>query len=188
MYDRVCVINGWALFAHPCFIEQLKQIIVKVEQLQQKYPNDYLKKNDAKRLAAIIKLVTEIIPSDPANIAFRLGYTLSGKRKHWFRAKFFQQYRLFFRFHTESKIIIFGWVNDERTKRAYGDQRDAYKVFGEMLNAGRPPDDWDFLLKESIVSPHLAGLLNERQPSFPPKSIPADIRRERNLDVLEKPE
>ncbi|WP_274382192.1 type II toxin-antitoxin system YhaV family toxin [Photorhabdus bodei] len=68
MYDRVCVINGWALFAHPCFIEQLKQAIDKVVQLQQKYPNDYLKKNDTKRLAAIIKLVTEIIPNDPANI------------------------------------------------------------------------------------------------------------------------
>ncbi len=44
MYDRVCVINGWAIFAYPCFIEQLKQAIDKVEQLQQKYPNDYLKK------------------------------------------------------------------------------------------------------------------------------------------------
>ncbi|WP_248000782.1 type II toxin-antitoxin system YhaV family toxin [Photorhabdus hindustanensis] len=120
MYDRVCVINGWTLFAHPCFIEQLKQAIDKVVQLQQKYPNDYLKKNDTKRLAAIIKLVTEIIPNDPANIAFRLGDTLGGKRQHWFRVKFFQQYRLFFRFHAESKIIIFGWVDDERTKRAYG--------------------------------------------------------------------
>ncbi|MCW7761635.1 type II toxin-antitoxin system YhaV family toxin [Photorhabdus luminescens] len=155
MYDQVCVINGWVLFAHPCFIEQLKQAIDKVEQLQQKYPNDYLKKNDAKRLAAIIKLVTEIIPSDPANIAFRLGDTLGGKRKHWFRAKFFQQYRLFFRFHAESKIIIFGWVNDEGTKKACGDKHDAYKVFGEMLNAGHPPDDWSSLLKEYIDSPHL---------------------------------
>ncbi|MCT8352936.1 MULTISPECIES: type II toxin-antitoxin system YhaV family toxin [Photorhabdus] len=161
MYDRVCVINGWALFAHPCFIEQLKQAIDKVVQLQQKYPNDYLKKNDTKRLAAIIKLVTEIIPNDPANIAFRLGDTLGGKRKHWFRAKFFQQYRLFFRFHAESKIIIFGWVNDERTKRAYGDKHDAYKVFGEMLNVGHPPDDWNSLLKESIDSPHLTEFIND---------------------------
>ncbi|MGV7963064.1 type II toxin-antitoxin system YhaV family toxin [Photorhabdus tasmaniensis] len=164
MYDRVCVINGWALFTHPGFIEQLKQIIDKVEQLQQKYPNNYLKKNDTKRLAAIIKFITEIIPSDPTNIAFRLSHTLGGKRKHWLRAKFIQQYRLFFRFHTESKMIIFSWVNDERTKRVYGDQHDACKVFGEMLNAGRPPDDWNSLLKESIDSPHLSTFIDEHQP------------------------
>ena len=69
------------------------------------------------------------------------------EHKHWFRAKFFQQYRLFFRFHKESKIIVFAWVNDEDTKRAYDSKTDAYRVFRRMLNKKRPPSDWNILLK-----------------------------------------
>ncbi len=69
--------------------------------------------------------------------------------KHWFRAKFFQQYRLFFRFHLKSRIIVFAWVNDEMIKRAYDSKTDAYRVFKKMLDSGRPPDDWDALLREA---------------------------------------
>ena len=42
------------------------------------------------------------------------------EEKHWFRAKFFQQYRLFFRYHAGSKVVVFAWVNDENTLRSSG--------------------------------------------------------------------
>ncbi|WP_287751309.1 type II toxin-antitoxin system YhaV family toxin, partial [Microcystis sp. M046S1] len=71
-----------------------------------------------KRLAAIAKLAFDTIPHDQTSSAYRLGTTLGDDYKHWFRAKFFQQYRLFFRYHEESKIILFAWVNDENSKRA----------------------------------------------------------------------
>jgi toxin YhaV len=74
---------------------------------------------------------------------------LGDEHKHWFRAKFFQQYRLFFRFDSESKIIVYAWVNDEKNKRAYGSKTDAYRVFEKMLNSGHPPDSWDHLLDEA---------------------------------------
>ncbi|MFO0126718.1 MAG: type II toxin-antitoxin system YhaV family toxin, partial [Pseudanabaena sp.] len=80
---------------------------------------------------------------------YRQGATLGSEYKHWFRAKFFQQYRLFFRYHLESKIIIFAWVNDEGSKRAYESNTDAYRVFKKMLEDGHPPDDWNDLLKEA---------------------------------------
>lgn len=48
---------------------------------------------------------------------------------HWFRAKFFQQYRLFFCYHQASKIIVYAWVNIEATLRAYDSKTDAYQVF-----------------------------------------------------------
>ena len=56
--------------------------------------------------------------------------------KHWLRAKFFQQYRLFFRYHAPSQLIVFAWVNDENSKRAYGSSDDAYRVFRKMLEVG----------------------------------------------------
>jgi len=80
---------------------------------------------------------------------YRQGGALGDAHRHWFRAKFFQQYRLFFRFHTQSKIIVYAWVNDEWSKRAYKSTTDAYLVFRKMLRKGRPPDDWDRLLEEA---------------------------------------
>ncbi len=143
------VINGWAIFTHPLFLDQYESLAQKVSALQKKDPVNYRKKNASKRLAAIHKLSFEIIPSDPSLPEYRQGTTLGYNYKHWFRAKFFQQYRLFFRFHSESKIIVLAWVNDEKNKRAYGSKTDAYRVFEKMLNSGHPPDDWDSLLKEA---------------------------------------
>ena len=60
-----------------------------------------------------------------------------------------QQYRFFFRYHQESKIIIYAWVNDDSSKRAYDSKADAYHVFQKMLENGHPPDNWDELLKEA---------------------------------------
>ena len=141
--------NGWNIFFHPCLIEQLTSLNNDVVKLREKDPAGYKKKNKAKLLAAINHLIFEKIPQDPTLPEYRQGETLGVKNKHWFRAKFFQQYRLFFRFDSASKIIIFAWVNDEKTKRAYGSKSDAYLVFKKMLANGRPPGSWDQLLSES---------------------------------------
>ena len=88
-----------------------------------------------------------MIPRDPTLSDYRQGSTLGDDHKHWFRARFFQQYRLFFRFDSASKIIVYSWVNDEKNKRAYGSKTDAYRVFEKMLDSGHPPDSWSQLLK-----------------------------------------
>ncbi|MCT7970075.1 type II toxin-antitoxin system YhaV family toxin [Laspinema sp. D1] len=142
------VINGWNIFAHPLFIEQVEQILTQVENLRQKDPIGYREKNATKRLAAIAKLAFDVIPQDPTRHEYRQGSTLGDEYKHWFRAKFFQQYRLFFRYHQDSKILVFVWVNDDNSKRAYNSKTDAYRVFSKMLNSGYPPDEWDDLMTE----------------------------------------
>ncbi|MBD2652009.1 type II toxin-antitoxin system YhaV family toxin [Synechocystis sp. FACHB-383] len=98
------------------------------------------------------KLAFDVIPQDPTRNEYRQGSTLGDDYKHWFRAKFFQQYRLFFRYHQESKIILLGWVNDENSKRAYDSSTDAYKLFRKMLESGHPPDNWNDLLVEAKSS------------------------------------
>jgi toxin YhaV len=147
--DATLAVNGWSLFAHPMFLDQVEAQIAEVEALKARDPKTWRKKNSAKRLAAITKLALDVIPGDPARPEYRQGGTLGDGRRHWFRAKFFQQYRLFFRFHAEQRIIVYAWVNDEKSKRAYGSRADAYRVFGRMLDTGRPPNDWDALLKEA---------------------------------------
>lgn len=143
------IVNGWLLFAHPVFLTQYQTLIADVEAFKVKDPDNVKSKKSTKLLAAIQKLILQDIPADPTQHKFRQGGTLGEAHKHWFRAKFFQQYRLFFRFHKESKIIVYAWVNDENSKRAYDSKSDAYAVFRKMLENGRPPSDWGQLLKES---------------------------------------
>lgn len=141
--------QGWTIFAHPLFLEQLETLLEQVDAFRKKDPVGYGKKNATKRLAAITKLAFEVIPQDPSRSEYRQGNTLGDGHKHWLRAKFFQQYRLFFRYHAPSKIIVLAWVNDEETKRAYESGSDSYRVFRKMLESGHPPDDWDQLLAEA---------------------------------------
>jgi toxin YhaV len=143
------VVNGWSIYAHPIFLDQLEGLIAEVEERKRRDPKAWQKKNSTKRLAAIFKLVGQDIPADPGAPQFRQGGTLGEERKHWFRAKFFQQYRLFYRFKSDAKVIVLAWVNDEKTLRAYGSKSDAYATFKGMLDGGSPPDDFDALMKEA---------------------------------------
>ena len=148
------VIHGWTVFAHPLFVNQVEPLAQQVEALRLKDPLGYTQKNATKRLTAIARLAFDVIPQDPTRPDYRQGSTLGAGHKHWFRAKFFQQYRLFFRFHAPSKVIVLAWVNDDDSKRAYESTDDAYRVFKKMLASGHPPDDWDQLLAEASGTPH----------------------------------
>lgn len=145
------VVNGWTVFAHPLFLDQLDDLTQQVEALKRKDPSGFIKKNAAKRLAAIAKLAFEVIPQDLARPEYRQGNTHWARITNtgWFRAKFFQQYRIFFQYHAQSRVIVFAWVNDSDTKRAYESNDDACRVFRKMLDGGHPPDDWDQLQVES---------------------------------------
>jgi len=145
------LVHGWHLFAQPLFLAQVQALSQQVETLQRKDPMGYVNKNATKRLSAITQLAFDTIPQDPTRSEYRQGNTLGGQHKHWFRAKFFQQYRLFFRYHAGSKVIVFAWVNDDQTKRAFESSDDAYRVFRKMLESGHPPDHWVQLLRDSEV-------------------------------------
>ena len=142
-------VNGWTLFAHPLFLDQVEALVARVEALRARDPAGHAKRNATKRLAAIARLAFELIPQDPARPEYRQGSALGDDRKHWFRARFYQQYRLFFRYHQACRIIVYAWVNDEHTKRAYERADDAYRTFQKMLERGHPPDDWESLLAQA---------------------------------------
>lgn len=147
-------VNGWTLYAHPLFLEQLEKLTKAVQKAKKKNPKDYQKSANAKLLAAIRKLAFEDIPVDPARPEYRQGGTLGAKRKHWFRAKFSSgRFRLFFRYSSSAKIIVYAWVNDQTTLRTYDSKNDAYAVFKKMLDKGNPPDDWDALMADSVGLP-----------------------------------
>lgn len=148
-HEQGLVVHGWSLYAHPLFTAQVEALLNQVEALRQRDPAGYSQRNATKRLAAIARLAFERIPQDPTRAEYRQGATLGGAHQHWFRAKFFQQYRLFFRYHSGARVIVYAWVNDEDSRRAYDRGDDAYRVFRRMLASGHPPNDWDQLLDEA---------------------------------------
>lgn len=140
--DSAVVKNGWTLFAHPEFLSQLERVHAQARR------EDDPQGDATKVLAWITRAMFDEIPADPTLAAYRLGGALAGIT-HWFRDKYAGQFRLFFRYDSRSKVIIYGWVNDENTLRAYDSKTDAYEVFRRRLRDGVPPDSWADLLREA---------------------------------------
>ena len=143
------IVNGWRLYAYQLFDQQLQTLEDRVEVLASKQPVHYKDKPAAKMLAAIKRLIFEIIPRDPNASEFRQGNTLGPDNRHWFRAKFHQRFRLFYRFSITDKFIVYAWMSDELTMRKAGSKTDPYRVFSDLLKAGNPPSTMEQLLKRS---------------------------------------
>lgn len=146
--------EGWSILAHPLLLDQLERLTAAVEKARRTDPVGYGATANAKLLAVLRRLIFETIPADPTRSEYRQGGTLGPERKHWFRAKFGNgRFRLFFRYDSRSRLIIYAWVNDAQTLRTRGAKTDAYHVFKGMLDKGNPPDDWNALRTAAIRFP-----------------------------------
>ena len=146
-YDRR---NGWTIYLHPAFRMPFDALTAEVDRLQHELDvKAFTEHPKARLLARIRKLVLDDIPNDPGSPAYELGNTLGPSYRHWRRAKFNERFRLFFRFRTDAKVIVYGWMNDQNTLRARGARDDAYAIFANRLQRGVPPDSFDDLLHES---------------------------------------
>ncbi|MGA2591183.1 MAG: type II toxin-antitoxin system YhaV family toxin [Bryobacteraceae bacterium] len=141
--------NGWKLYAHPAFGEKLELLIRAVETLEKRQPQTLREHPKTKLLKRVLDLILVEIPRDPNAAEFQLGNTLGPVHRHWRRAKFLGRFRLFFRFSSAHKAIVYAWVNDETTLRKAGSRTDPYTVFIRKLQEGNPPDEWDGLLREA---------------------------------------
>ena len=141
--------HGWNLLVHECLLEQLRKLEAAVARAQAQDPKGFESNANVKLLDALTTLILEVVPSDPNRDEYRQGNTMGPAFRHWRRAKIGRRFRLFFRFDSKTRIIIFTWVNDENTLRSSGAKTDPYIVFQKMLKSGHPPDDWDALLAAS---------------------------------------
>jgi toxin YhaV len=76
---------------------------------------------------------------------------LGPAHRHWRRARFLGRFRLFYRFSTVQKAIVYVWVNDETTLRKAGARTDPYAIFNKRLRDGDPPEDWDGLFLKAAT-------------------------------------
>jgi toxin YhaV len=145
------VINGWSIYFHPDFADRFQALRAGFERVRGRDPDGYRTSSPAKVFEAVRRLVISEIPGDPGADRFRQGSTLGHEYRHWRRAKFLGRFRLFFRYHTEARIIVFVWLNDENTLRKAGSRSDPYHIFREMLEKGQPPSDWPDLIAASAT-------------------------------------
>lgn len=139
------IVNGWTLLFHDMMLGQIKTLADAVNRARTADPVDFRSNANVRVFASITKLVLQVIPQDPGHADHRIGNTMGPDYRHWSRAKFGQRFRLFFRYDSGSRIIVFAWVNDETTLRARGSRSDPYTVFKAMLARGNPPDTWKAL-------------------------------------------
>ncbi len=166
-------VNEWTLWAHPAFAQPFLKLIDEVELLASKDPKNFGDYPKTKLLARIRDLILKEIPANPSSPEFEQGNTLGKDQRHWKRAKFLRRFRLFFRFSSKHKIIIYAWVNDENTLRKAGATTDPYKVFEKRLLRGNPPSNWDELLAESH------DLVSSRAPAKAKVNSKAELKRAR---------
>jgi len=150
--EPFAVRNGWSLYAYPAFGDAFESLHEAVEDLKKKRPDGYESHPKAKLLKRIQHLILDEIPRDPNAVEYQLGNTLGPAHRHWRRAKFLGRFRLFYRFSTVHKAVIYAWVNDETTLRKAGSRTDPYAIFNKRLREGDPPDDWDDLFQKRKTS------------------------------------
>ena len=136
---------GWTLLFHECIVEQLRKLAAAVDRVKLQNPQGFEANANVKLFRALTHVMFEAVPADPNRDEYRQGNTMGPAFRHWRRAKVGRRFRLFFRFDSKVKIIIFAWVNDEKTLRSTGSATDPYEVFQKMLKRGNPPDDWSTL-------------------------------------------
>jgi toxin YhaV len=155
--------GAWTLLFHDALIAQLEKLAQAGERARKADPKNFQGNANVKLLAALGHLMLEVIPADPTRPEYRQGNTLGAEYRHWFRAKFLGRFRLFFRYDSAAKLIVYAWVNDERTLRQSGARSDPYEVFRRMLKSGDPPDDWASLVKKTrTLSETLKGAVETR--------------------------
>ena len=141
--------HGWNLLFHEFLSDQLQKLYAASLRAQQQDPQGFESNTNVRLFAALSKLIFDVVPSDPNREEYRQGNTMGVTFRHWRRAKLGQRFRLFFRFDSKTRVIIFAWVNDENTLRSSGSKSDPYTVFQRMLERGHPPDDWAALVAVS---------------------------------------
>ncbi len=141
--------HGWTLLFHDCLIGQLRRLHNAVQRAQRNDPAGFASNANVKLFRALSRLMLEVIPPHPSGNEYRQGGTLGPRYRHWRRARIGRRFRLFFRYDTRAKVIVYAWVNDQSTLRSSGSRTDPYTVFAGMPERGNPPDDWTSLMKAS---------------------------------------
>ena len=144
--------HGWQIWFGELFDVRWRTLRDRVKYLKAELDASHFEAHpDVKLFATLVHIIHETVPRAPEHSDFRLGKTLGDRFTGWRRVKRHglpDRMRLFFKFSSARKLIVFVWLNDADTLRKEGASSDPYAVFRRMLETGNPPDDLVDLLRE----------------------------------------
>ena len=111
--------HGWTLLFYTEFSRQLAKLEDAAERARRKDPRGFASNSTVKLLRAVDRAISEVIPQDPSRAEYRQGNTLGRGYRHWRRARIGRRFRLFFRYDTKAKVIVYAWI---MTNARYGPQ------------------------------------------------------------------
>lgn len=143
-------VNGWTILFYDGFREQFDGLVNAVAELKATLkPEEFVVHPRAKFLKRVRQIVFQDIPSAPQSRAYELGNTLGAQNRHWRRAKLFERFRIFFRFSKSDRLIVYAWINDDKSLRTRGARNDVYGAFAARILKGDPPNDWAELVRRA---------------------------------------
>ncbi len=105
--------HGWSILMHPLLLNKIEALTVVVERERAKALDGGPGPN-AKLLGHLLDLMFDKIPQRPGDAIYRGGDSLP---PGWFRGKTGHgRYRLFYRFDSTTRLIVYAWVKLERAK------------------------------------------------------------------------
>jgi toxin YhaV len=102
------IAHGWTLLFHACIAKQISRLQRAIHRVEKDGPAPH--NSNVKLFHAVSTLIFDNIPTEPDHARFRIGNTLGKKYSNWRRAKIGRRFRLFFRYDSATKIIIYAWL------------------------------------------------------------------------------
>lgn len=134
--------HGWDILFGGTFNSQLVKLEEIAEKQKARLPTkQYVTHPSVKRLAAIVKLFSDVVPANPRSSEFLLKDEL----KNYCRVKghgLGGRVRLFYRLFEfdGKKAIVFLWLGFPRKS---GDRKDCYTAFKKIVNRASVPNSAD---------------------------------------------
>ena len=141
--------DKYILKAHDFYYTRIKEIRERVVFLKNKLTNDEFIKHDLVKFAKRLREADKnTIPNNPTHPDYRLSGELKKFKRY---KKGLQRYRLFFCYSDTPPIIVYLYLNDDKTLRKEGSKTDAYEIFRKFVHQKKvSPDPSDPLLKKFI--------------------------------------
>ena len=77
--------HGWTLLFHDNLIEQMMKLRAAVLRAQENDPEGFGSNANVKFFRALVQLIQDVVPSDPARDEYRQGNTMGPAYRHWRR-------------------------------------------------------------------------------------------------------
>lgn len=131
--------SKYLLRFHDFYYNRINDLKIRVQELKQSLEKDeFLSHPDVKFAKRLRDASRVIIPDNPDLPDYRLKGDLKKFRRY---KKGLQRYRLFFCFSSKPPVIVYLYLNDEKTLRKDGAKTDPYNVFSKMVKKGEVSSD-----------------------------------------------